>query len=94
MKYQTYFEVVDANFKPVQYIDTSQPDMLGGTASGYWEGVGDSLLYQFGPVIWQMRNGRSFEVDETFRPEDHIDFTNEEDTHKLLDADQWNILTI
>ena len=86
MKYQTYFEAVDANYKPVQYIDTSQPDMLGGTASGYWEGVGDSLLYQFGPVIWQMRNGRSFEVDETFRPEDHIDFTNEEDTHKLLDA--------
>ena len=70
----------------VNYVDTSEPDLLGELPSTYWEQVGDSLGYYYSPMIWQMRNGKSFNVDQNFVVEDNIDFVNEQDSHILLNA--------
>ncbi len=86
MKFKSVQDASREYYAPNTYVNNIQEDMLGDLPSSFVEQVGDSLGYHFSPIMWSIRNGREFKVDQTFRPEDHIDFANEEDTHKLLDA--------
>ncbi len=86
MKFKSVQDASREYYAPNTYVNNIQGDMLGDLPNSFVEQVGDSLGYHFSPIMWSIRNGKEFEVDQAFRPEDHIDFALEEDTHTLLDA--------